>query len=116
MKHSFVGIHSISDFYDIERKLFGQEFLRFVQDACDEHNFTVLDSSVYIFDNGGFTLFVLLAESHISFHYYIENDAAFVDIFTCGINTPVQLLNDLRKYCNPKRENLSTINRGDLHV
>jgi len=44
----------------------------------------VLKKENHIFDNGGLTLFYLLAESHISGHYRIEDDYLALDIYSCN--------------------------------
>lgn len=45
---------------------------------------TVLGSIDYVFQPSGFTMVVLLSESHASIHTYPEHKACFVDLFTCG--------------------------------
>lgn len=35
------------------------------------------------FDKGGISAFVLIAESHIVIHTFVEQEHAFVDIFSC---------------------------------
>lgn len=112
MKHSFIGKHIISDFYGIAQTINIKDLLCIICESCNRNNLTLLDSGVYKFENGGFTLYCLLAESHISVHYYIEEQAAFVDIFTCGQNNPLLILNDLRRYCMPIKENIHHIERG----
>ena len=44
---------------------------------------TVLKKEKHIFDNWWFTIFWLLAESHISAHYRIENNYLAMDIYSC---------------------------------
>lgn len=112
MTHMFLGTHIISDFYGIAQTINPKEFLCIICESCTRNNLTLLDSGVYKFENGGFTLYCLLAESHISIHYYIEEQAAFVDIFTCGKNDPLLILDDLRRYCMPIKENTHCIERG----
>ncbi len=46
-------------------------------------NLKVLKKDHHIFENGGFTLFFLLAESHISWHYRIEENFLALDLYTC---------------------------------
>ncbi len=46
-------------------------------------NLTVLKKEKYIFENWGFTAFWLLAESHLSAHYRIEDNYLAVDIYSC---------------------------------
>lgn len=112
MTHRFLGTHIISDFYGIAQTINSKELLCIICESCTRNNLTLLDSGVYKFENGGFTLYCLLAESHISVHYYIEEQAAFVDIFTCGQNDPLSILDDFRCYCMPIKENTHCIERG----
>jgi len=44
---------------------------------------TVLKKEKHVFDNWWFTIFWLLAESHISAHYRIENNYLAMDIYSC---------------------------------
>ena len=46
-------------------------------------NLSVLKKEKYIFDNWGFTIFWLLAESHISAHYRPEDNYLAMDIYSC---------------------------------
>ena len=46
-------------------------------------NLTILKEEKYIFKNWWFTIFFLLAESHISAHYRIENNYLALDIYSC---------------------------------
>ena len=47
-------------------------------------NLTKLKEEKYVFNNWGFTLFLLLSESHISAHYRIEYDYLAIDIYSCN--------------------------------
>lgn len=116
MTHIFFGTHIISDFYGIAQTVDTKELLCIICESCIRNNLTLLDSGEYKFKNGGFTLYCLLAESHISVHYYIEEKAAFVDIFTCGQNNPSLVLDDLRHYCMPKKVNTHCIERGKCNA
>lgn len=113
MKHIFGGTHIISDFYGIAPEISTKGILNIICESCTRNNLTLLDTGMYKFENGGFTLYCLLAESHISVHYYIEERSAFVDIFTCGHNNPSIVLDDLRCYCMPTKENTHLIERGN---
>ena len=46
-------------------------------------NLTVLKKEKHIFENWGFTIFWIIAESHLSAHYRIEDDYLAVDIYSC---------------------------------
>ncbi len=47
-------------------------------------NLRVLRRQKHIFSNWWFTIFYLLAESHISAHYRIEDDYLALDIYSCN--------------------------------
>lgn len=113
MAYLFSGTHIISDFYEIKQKICAEEFLNIIHESCVRNNLTMLDSGVHVFENGGFTLYCLLAESHISMHYYIEEKSAFIDIFTCGKKNPEFVLKDLKQYCRPIKVNTHRIERGE---
>ncbi len=44
---------------------------------------TILKEKNHIFDDWWFTIFFLLAESHISAHYRIEDNYLALDIYSC---------------------------------
>jgi len=58
-----------------------------VKDVCKNItnilNLTILKEQEHIFNNWGFTLFFLLAESHISSHYRIEDNYLALEIYSC---------------------------------
>ena len=37
------------------------------------------------FEGGGFTLFIILAESHISLHTWVERGYVHLDVFVCNV-------------------------------
>jgi spermidine synthase len=62
--------------------------------ALDEGGATVLDVVTHRFEPQGTTVMALLAESHASVHAYPEASAAFVDVFTCGVQADPELVVD----------------------
>ena len=63
-------------------------------------NLTILKEKEHIFNNGWFTIFFLLAESHISVHYRIEDNYLALDIYSCRNiknyeNKTIEVLNNL---------------------
>ena len=72
--------------------------------AAEKSGATVLDSVKYEFTGDGFTMVILLSESHASIHTYPEVDACFVDLFTCGDNCSSENFDDaLRAYLKPEK-------------
>lgn len=65
---------------------------------------TVLETLLHRFENGGATITVVLAESHLCIHTYPEHGAfCFVDIFTCGNSCdPVEGFRFLRQEMKAK--------------
>jgi len=47
-------------------------------------NCTVIKHDYYQFSPQGLTVFLLLAESHISYHNIVEENRCYIDIFTCS--------------------------------
>ena len=66
-------------------------------------NLSILKKEKYIFDNGWFTLFYVLAESHLSAHYRIENNYLALDIYSCR---------NIKKY---KEEIIKTLKKLWIH-
>lgn len=116
MAYLFCGTHVIADFYGVSQTIYMKDLLNTLKESCARNRLTLVDFGTYEFDNGGFTLFFLLAESHISFHYYCEKKAAFVDVFTCGKNDPMVVLDDLKRFCKPEHINTKYIKRGTIDV
>ena len=112
MSYDFMGSHILSDFYEIGREIKAEALISIIRESCVRNSITILNTGIHEFENGGFTLFFLLAESHISVHFYIETQTAFIDIFTCGQVDPMPVFNDLIQYCMPAREKTQCIERG----
>jgi S-adenosylmethionine decarboxylase proenzyme len=115
MTHHFIGTHILSEFYEIQVNI-GQdniaELINIIKESCNRNKIQVLKDDYFIFDNGGYTLFFLLKESHLSIHFYMEYRAAFVDIFTCGNADAMNILNDIQSYLYPKEIESKQIQRG----
>ncbi len=73
---------------------------------------TLLNSMVHLFENGGLTMLLLLAESHASIHTYPECNACFVDFFTCGNSCVVENSDPvMRKYLQPQNAHCQIVVR-----
>ena len=71
--------------FDIKakRKINTDDIENTFQQIVDLLNLNVLAKKEYIFSNWWFTIFWLLAESHISAHYRIEDNYLALDIYSC---------------------------------
>jgi S-adenosylmethionine decarboxylase len=75
-------------------------------DATEKTHATVLSSTKEEFPGGGFSMVILVSESHSSIHTYPEHKACFVDIFTCGTSCKVENFDIvLEKYLRPGKVN-----------
>ena len=63
---------------------------------------TLLKSVDHVFSPAGFTILMLLSESHASIHTYPEQRSCFVDLFTCGDACLAERFDEvLRSYLQP---------------
>lgn len=115
MEHDFIGTHIVADFYEIQKNLkedFLSQLIDYIKESCDKNYIKILKYDSFVFDNGGYTVFFLLEESHISIHSYIEHRAAFVDIFTCGTLDAKGIIDDIMNFYLPQRLISKRIQRG----
>jgi S-adenosylmethionine decarboxylase len=105
-EYEFVGSHLFASYYECDGEaLTNLDSLKETMlDAVRRSKATILDFSSYEFKGGGFSMIVLLSESHASIHTYPEYGSCFVDIFTCGNRCRVEIFNEiLKKYLKPKK-------------
>ena len=114
MKYLFSGTHIICDLYGTREGLcFNGNICKLaVEKAIHNAGAHVIETIVYTFDSGGFTLLSLLKESHVSIHTYPESNSLFVDVFTCGSTNPQKIINELITYFQPNKCVTKKISRG----
>jgi S-adenosylmethionine decarboxylase proenzyme len=82
--------------------------------AAKESGASILSYVDYLFPGHGFTMAVLLSESHASIHTYPEHQACFVDLFTCGNHcSSVQFSKVLESYLQPKHISKKVLIRNE---
>ena len=93
--------------------------LRFVQPlwavllaGVRESGATLLAERVHQFTPHGFTGVVLLAQSHVSVHTWVEQRLLLLDVQSCGDMQPEVILNRLRVYLRPRRLEIRRLERG----
>lgn len=93
---SFAGRHVLAELRGVDPTVLGDEqrVVEALRRALDEGGATVLDVVAHRFEPQGTTVVALLAESHASVHAYPEASAAFVDVFTCGVQADPELVVD----------------------
>ena len=104
-QYGFVGAHFIASYKacDQDALLDIPHLLQAMLKAAEASGAQVLSYQIYEFPGGGFTMVILLSESHASIHTYPEHGACFVDLFTCGTNCSSSNFDKcLRSYLKPK--------------
>ncbi len=114
--HDFVGHHLITSYSECSstalRDLKG--LVAAMKAAVKASGATLLDALEHTFPNGGFTIVMLLAESHASIHTYPEYNACFADFFTCGNSCIVENADAvLRKYLHPQKAHCRVVLRNE---
>ena len=51
--------------------------------ALNEDRFTILEKASHVFNPHGYTLVILLAESHVSVHTYPEYNSLYFSLYSC---------------------------------
>ena len=92
-KH-YIASYSNCDYYsliDIEN------LKKCVCEAVIQSGVQILNEVSHTFENKGFTMCLLLSESHCSIHTYPEYNSIFIDLFTCGNNTDFEIFEKIMK-------------------
>ncbi len=112
--YAFQGNHFIASYYgcSYEALLNIKELQKTMIQASKNSGAGILDYSDYQFQGGGYTLVILLSESHASIHTYPEHHACFVDLFTCGDHCSHEVFNEaLSTYLKPADAHVRTLVR-----
>jgi len=117
-----LGMHLTLDFYSCNRKKISD--VDFILDVLDElpdligmrkissPQITNYPGNPNTFDKGGISGFVLIAESHITVHTFIEQEFASIDIFSCKEFDVKKAESYLVERFEPKKIERHVINRG----
>lgn len=104
--YQFYGRHLMAQYYDCDPTALGNpkrigEVMTAAAVASGAH---IIKSMDYIFEPNGYSMILLLSESHASIHTYPEHNACFIDYFTCGHHSSPEKFDALmRAYLLPKK-------------
>jgi S-adenosylmethionine decarboxylase len=104
--HEFVGHHLIASYINCNKEtLIDLDHLeQTMEEAAKAAGATILSSIKHLFPPNGFTMVILLSESHASIHTYPEYNACFIDFFTCGHSCDTSKFEEiLANYLKPKQ-------------
>lgn len=84
--YEFTGHHLLVSYVDCDKEALVdfENLEKMMKQGALASGATILSSIKHIFPPTGFTMVILLSESHASIHTYPEYGACFVDFFTCG--------------------------------
>jgi S-adenosylmethionine decarboxylase len=108
------GMHVICDFYGCGVDLNDKESLtKALIDAAKKAKSTVCSVHAHDFEPQGYSIVVILAESHESVHTFPESGEISFDCFTCG-NTadPVIACDYMIEFLKPQKYEKTVIKRG----
>lgn len=116
-EYQFTGEHLLASYMECDPKalLDPENLFSAMKSAVTKAGATFLDFSEVHFQPSGYTLVILLSESHASIHTYPEHGACFVDFFTCGTSCSSKIFHEeIQKTLCPKKVVAKTFSRGDV--
>ena len=111
-----VGEHITLDIIGTKKEYDPSFYEKLVYKIAKLAKVTVLKISKYKFEPQGFTLVALLAESHISFHTFPENEIISFDFFTCGKVSPSVALKVIKEEIEHKQIIIKEFNRDTIDL
>lgn len=108
----YAGNHLLIDFYNCEFDDSLEIFDKALTEAAIATGATILNGYSHPFDGGGSSGVLVLAESHISWHYWFDEKYIAFDVFVCGVANPWKAVNVLKKYFNPTKTDVQLVKRG----
>jgi spermidine synthase len=117
------GLHLVGDLYECacDKKLLERatEALKLIKSKCEAVGLTVVGERAYEFDGGGYTLAVLLAESHVTLHTWPEYHMVAMDVYVCNHTKDNSgkaraLANSLVELFVSKKPAINNIERGEI--
>ena len=109
-----VGEHITLDIIGTTQEYKPAFFEKIVYKIAKKAKVEILEISKHKFKPQGFTLIALLAESHMSFHTFPENNIISFDFFTCGKVSPAVAVDIIKKEIEHKRIVKKEFNRDTV--
>ena len=111
-----VGEHITLDIIGTTQEYKPAFFEKIVYKIAKKAKVAILEISKHKFEPQGFTLIALLAESHMSFHTFPENNIISFDFFTCGKISPAVAVDIIKKEIKHKRIVKKEFNRDTISL
>ncbi len=116
MVYEFIGSHLVANYIECDETVLNDAagLEKALKQACVNAKATILNSIPHQFEPQGFSMIILLSESHASIHTYPEHGGCFVDFFTCGTTCdPEKFHETLTAYLKPKKVTKEILERKD---
>ena len=109
---TYAGKHLLIDAYNCRYTPDMSTLETMMVEACKATGATVLFHHAHLFNGGGSSGVVILAESHGSWHQWVEENFVAIDIFVCGKCDPEKALGIIAECLVPERMALRLEKRG----
>ena len=116
------GPHLTLDLYSCDESVLNDEefvfnFLNELPELIGMHKISPPQVTKYpgrpdSFDKGGISAFVLISESHITIHTFVEQKHAFIDIFSCNDFDIEKAEEHIRQKFRPQKVDRNLFSRG----
>lgn len=113
---TYAGRHLLIDLYGCPNVHTTESIRTRLEQVCTDIGATVLFSHAHEFNNGGSSGAVILAESHCTWHHWVEEGFIALDIFVCGTCNPEDAIFSLNKFFNPTHVKTDLRLRGVIHT
>lgn len=111
--NEYAGKHLLIDAWGCKPNLSADEILNALEVAAIATGATVLFKHAHPFEPQGSSGVIVLAESHVSFHEFPEEDNYIaIDIFVCGDCDPFNAIEVIQDKLNPREMNIKLEKRG----
>ena len=108
---SHAGKHLMLDLYNCNPSCI-YDILNGLEKICIDIGAVVVKTQSHYFDDGGSSGAIILAESHCSWHHWIEEKYVSIDIFTCGSVDPFDAISGIVDLFGPEEYETHFVVRG----
>ena len=107
-----LGLHILADFYNVEF-LDGNKMMEMIEEAVKYAKMHETGRAYHEFDNGSSSGIIMVEESHLSFHTWVEYREVVLDIFSCGDEEQTEKAYEyVYDTLKPKRVDVRRVHRG----
>ncbi len=103
-----VGKHVYGNLYGVDKTLLADRdyLVKIMREAARIAKSTIIDEKSWVVPGkkGGVSILILVNESHLALHTWVEYEYATLDIYTCGAHTdPISAFDYVVECLKPKK-------------